>query len=442
MISTNGLGNRLRAGWDGIVPHSSFLRRLLLLSGGTLVGQLVVVASSPIITRLFTPADLGALTVFSAIVACLGAAVGLRFEMAVPLVRRDDEAAAVTVLSLVTITVLTAVTAAAVTLWPAGAAGGFVDDVAPWLWLVAPCLMLWGIGLPLGYWSIRRGTFTDNAVNRALQYVVQTVAQIGLGVLGMGTSGLIWGYFAGLLARSLHFIVRLRRADFTMLAAVRPPAMLAMVRRHWRYPVFSSPSALLENVSQFLPVLLLATSHGVAVAGWFGLAHRLLDLPVRLLSNSASEVFLGELGRTVPSMVHRLYVKTLSRFFVIGGIGALAAMLLAPWGSAFVFGEAWRPVGTMIQVLLPLQVARFAVIPVSQTLYALQRHDLHFLAATLGVIATGGSFAAGWAWDMSPAATVLLYSVTSAGAFALYAALAFFLSRPAAEVETTRQLVL
>ena len=73
---------------------SRFVRRLTILSGGFLLGQLLILATSPILTRLFTPAEFGVYAVFTALTGIFGNVLSMRYELAVPIAKGDRDAAA------------------------------------------------------------------------------------------------------------------------------------------------------------------------------------------------------------------------------------------------------------------------------------------------------------------------------------------------------------
>lgn len=413
-----------------LMPRGRFARQLLLLSSGTLAGQAIVVATSPLLTRLFTPEEFGLLTVFTAIMGFVGNGVGLRYELAVPLGESDEEAAAVVVLTSMIVLAFGAASVAALAVGAPQLARAVGEPaLEPLLWLLPVAVLVWGLSLPLGYWSVRRGSFRVNAIGRVVQAGSMSTIQLGAGLGGWGGAGLIVGWVIGHAARSVQFIASLTRQDRLLLRAVRPGAVLAAARRFWRYAVFSTPSALLQSGTQFLPGVLIAALFGVAAAGWFGLAQRMLELPVRLLSNTASEVFLNAIARREPREVYRLCLRTIGRFTLLGLVGAVPLALAAPPLFALVFGEAWRAAGEVVQVLIPLQLARFVVIPISQTLYVFNRHDLHFVSAVLNIAALGASFALGWAWQLSSLTTLLLFSLGSSLAYVAYGLMALLVAR-------------
>ena len=57
----------------------------MLLVGGAAVGQLVVVVTLPLMTRLYTPAAFGIAAVFTGIIVPLNSVASFRYELAIPI---------------------------------------------------------------------------------------------------------------------------------------------------------------------------------------------------------------------------------------------------------------------------------------------------------------------------------------------------------------------
>lgn len=412
------------------LPKSRFVRRLAMLSSGTLAGQAMLIASAPLLTRIYTPADLGVLAVFSAITAVTGVIMTLRYEFAIPVCATDDEAAAVTAVGLVASLVLSLLLAAAIAAFgPFLAVQLALGSTPGLLWLLPPLMLVWGFGLALSHWSIRRGTFKANAVGNFVQYAGQAVLQVAFGLSGLGVTGLVLGYTLGLAGRGLLFVAAVSADDRRLLAAARWPAMRAAAARHWRYPVFSGTSSLLQSASQMLPAVAVAVLYGPAVAGLFGLGQRIIGLPVRMLAEAASYAFLGEAARAEGQQLYRLFLITTLRFFLLGSALMAPVLLAGPQLFALAFGEEWREAGLLTQLLVPLYLARFVTVPVSQTLNIHGRQHLHLTASALNLAAFASSFFAGWALALDAATTILAYSLASTAAFAFYLAAAWRTAR-------------
>lgn len=423
----------MRARIRRLLPQGRFARRLAMLSGGTFIGQAVLLLSSPLLTRLYDPAAFGTLAVFTALSSILLGVSNLRYELAIPVCRDDEEAAAMVAVGTLTALVLSLLAA------PVIAAGGQplaavlgMGGHAGLLWLLPPLMLAWGLTLSLGSWSIRRGTFRQNAVGNLVQLAGQAVAQLAFGLLGGGGGALVAGYALGLLGRLAVLLHALTPVDRRRLRRVSADRMRDLARAHWRYPVFSSASNLLQTASQMLPALFVAILYGPVAAGWFGLGQRIMTAPVRMLGEAASQVFLGEIAHVRGPALYRLFRRTAVRFFALGLVGMLPLLVAGPALFAFVFGEPWREAGAIVQLLVPVFLARFVVVPVSQTLNVLGRQHLHLTASVLNCAALGASFALSAWLDLPLLTTTLLYSMGSTAAFLFYFAAAWHTARHAA----------
>ncbi|HEX6016229.1 MAG TPA: oligosaccharide flippase family protein, partial [Geminicoccaceae bacterium] len=394
---------------------------LAVLSSGTLLGQLLLVASSPTLTRLYGPEAFGVLAVFTALSAVLGMAAAMRYEFAVP-VAPEAEVPGLVWVGLAAAALLALLTALGV--WVAGpwlAALTATPALAPLLWLLPGVVLLNGLALPLGYWSIRRGTVRVNAANRLIYTGGQVVPQLALGFAGGGAGALVLGYAAGSVAQLAHLLWTLPAAQRAQLAAVRLRELWPLARRHWHYPAYSAPSALLQAGTQLAPAVLLAALYGPAAAGWFGLGQRVVGLPTKLLANAASQVFIGEAPRLGDdAAVQRLFLRSTGGFALLGLAGLAPVALVGPALFALVFGEDWRAAGTMAALLVPQHLARFVVVPVSQTLNLYRRQDLHLVASIANALAFGLAFGLALPLGLGVMEVVAFYSAGTTIAYLIY----------------------
>ena len=411
-----------------LLPEKSFLRKLFMLASGTIAGQTIVIASSPLLTRLFTPAEFGQFAVFASLIAIAVVAACLRFECAIPIIHDEDEAAAmVLAAAMVAVAVGAAVALFILLLGDRFVAAVGAEALRPWLWLLPPAVLVWGWGSVLSYWSVRRGTYRINGLNRTYHLGSQAGGQILFGLFGTGTTGLILGYLVGYLVRLKHHALHLPRAERRRLIAHRPGLLWRVLRINWRYPAYSSGSSLLQSICDMAPVILVAALYGPAVAGLYALCQRVIALPLRFLSEAASQVFLGELRGLDGRKLYSLFRRTVAFFVVLGILGMLPLVLFAPTAFALLFGEPWREAGVFIQLLVPLYFAYFIVFPVSQLLHVLKRQDVHLLSAVLNAAALAGSFGSAFVFDLGAYTTVLLFSIGAALAHAFHLIVAWHL---------------
>jgi O-antigen/teichoic acid export membrane protein len=405
-----------------LLPQSRFLRRMAMLSGGTLAGQLLVVASSPILTRLYDPPAFGALAVFSSLLAIFVIASAFRYEFAIPIARDEEEAVELVGVCLVSTLMLAVLVTLGV--WLAGpwlAAITETPSLAPLLWLLPLAVLCWGWSLPLSYWSVRQGTFRVNTTNKLAQGAGQAGSQLVFGLAGAGAWGLIVGYALGPVVMLVHFARLLPAHERVRMLRLRWKRLWPLARRHWHYPAYSAPSALLQSSTLLLPAVLLAALYGPVIAGWFGLGQRVMALPVKLLGQAASQVFLGEAPKlSNDAEVRRLFLRSTAGFAALGLLGMAPVLLFGPWLFALVFGAGWREAGLMAAILVPQHLARFVVTPVSQTLNIYGRQELHLVASLANGAALVIAFGLGYGAGLEAMTVLMIYSVGTSLAYALY----------------------
>ena len=164
---------------QALVPRGRFARRLAMLSSSFAAGQVLIVASMPILTRLNSPEDFGAYAVFTSLVGILGNVVCLRFEYGVPVGRNEKESARLMQLSILCCVGFSVLAVPAVYLggdWLARVSD--IPELAELLWLLPLSVIGLGSSQALSFWSVLRGTFRLNALSRVGQSLAQAVFQV------------------------------------------------------------------------------------------------------------------------------------------------------------------------------------------------------------------------------------------------------------------------
>jgi O-antigen/teichoic acid export membrane protein len=415
-----------------LLPERFFLRKLSMLVGGTIAGQAILVLASPLLTRLFTPAEFGLFGVFAALTSIAAVASALRFEFAIPNVKDDQTAAA-----LAMVAALSSAGLALLLLLPIWLFGDRFamllksPNLVSWLWFLPLAVFCFGLSGTLAYWSLRRGHIAINAISRTLKFGGQAGGQILLGLANGGVFSLIMGYVIGLVASFAHYALRLSPSDRSLICTQPPKRLGRAARENWRYPTFSLPTALLESLCQHTPVLLLVALYDPSIGGFYALAQRVIGMPVRMLSEAASQVFHGELRTTKSNELFHLFLRTLFLFLGLGITFMIPLFFLGPWLFSLVFGAPWRDAGAIVQILMPLYFLRFILSPISQLLYFINHHSIYFLFSIISFLSLAGSFGAGYMYAFDAFKTLLLFSILSSLSFLVHLGITWMLVRNA-----------
>ncbi len=179
---------------------------------GTTIAQAIPIAISPVLTRLFTPADYGVFALYGALVGFLSAAATGRYELAVMLPEHEEDADALVVMSALVAGAFALVLFLLVVVgrdWAADRLGH--PEISPWLFLVPVSVFLVGCYNALNYWLNRNRDFRRMSANRMLQSGIGGGLQLSLGSFGVGAAGLIMGQFVAVGVTTLQIAVKFIR---------------------------------------------------------------------------------------------------------------------------------------------------------------------------------------------------------------------------------------
>ncbi len=343
-----------------------FVGRVAALVGGTVTAQAIAVVVSPILTRQYSPAAFGVFSIFSSLLMIVLSFASLRYEMALPLPRRHEEAEGLLGISLCAVLLATVLSAAAVAVAVAIRPGWVprgVVEVAPYLWALPIGVLFGGLFQVLRAWAGREGHFA--VIGRALtwQSAARGGLQIGAGSLFGGPTGLIVGFVS-----SFAFGLRpmWASAGATVGSIVRATRW-SLVREYRDFPVYNASAALITTLGMGLPVIQLASYFSAETSGLFSLSMRILGLPVVVIGQSVGQVFYPAVAERdgTPAGSTDFISRTAK---VLTVIGLPFFTLLALYGAdvfGAVFGGSWREAGYYSQLLAPMYIAAFVASPIS-----------------------------------------------------------------------------
>jgi len=393
------------------LPAGRLTRSVAVLAGSTVLGQAVGIAASPLLTRLYSPAEFGAMGVYSSILAITLIVASLRYELAIPLAENDEDAAAIVVLSLAAIALTVSIMALGV--WWLRA------EIIQWtntpllsrhLWLLPVGFAAAGVYQTFSLWATRKKAFGLLGRTRLSQGLASVVTKTVL--FPFGLIGLLLGSIAAVAAGVGSLACSILRDDRDLF---RTPARRAvsMAVRYRRFPQVSSISGIINAAGLHLPMLMLAYLYGPIVAGQFALVRTAVIAPTGFLGQAVGQVYLGEgasLVRTSSSALHDLFVLASKRLLAIAAMPMLLLVTFGPSLFTFAFGPEWEAAGQFARPLALLMAFNLVVAPLGHTLNLLERQVLLLVWDCFRLMLVLAGFAMAGFYGWSPVTTVAVYS--------------------------------
>jgi O-antigen/teichoic acid export membrane protein len=371
--------------WNGLTLWRrlwgiDFARHALTLGGGNALAQLILLALSPVIARLYSPEAFGVFAVYAALVSVLAVAATAKYEAALMLPRYHRQAASLLLfLSLFCPAVAVCLGLPLVFFRHGLAEWMGAPRIALWFWVLPVSVALVGWYQALRFWAMRREAFADVARNAVTRTAAGAALACAMGLWPLfpkaPESGLILSQILGEGLGNLFLLSRIRRRDRALLAWPGWRRLVSTARR-WRALVLSLTAA--EGIAQGysrLPVLAINWLFGPAAAGLYAWADRFSWLPSQLIAAAVGDVYRQR--ATVEYHRHGqfdgLMRRTLAATTAIAIMPFALGILLAPTLFGWIFGAEWREAGVLAQILMVGGFVSFVITPTDKAAVILQR---------------------------------------------------------------------
>ncbi len=404
-----------------------FARSVATVTSGTIARHAILFLSAPVLSRLYSPNDFGTLALLTALLGFVQPISGLRYELAIPIARKERHAEALMWMS----TGLTVAFAIFIGVGTFIAREPLSDalnapDLASVVWTLPILVATAGTYEALSYLAVRRRAYGTIAATRLTQGVGNAGVGIGLGVMHLAPLGLVLGDVVGRGGGVTRLAVWARRSSE---AGARPPDRRMIKRlasRYKRFPLYSVWVGLASSAAMQVLPLFLSGFYDAAVAGLYLLAARVVEQPLKVLGTSVSQVYLGEAAegiRRSPATVRDLFGRVLRNLTLLAAVPFTILIVLGPPIFEFIFGQEWRTAGQFAQAAAPMFAAQFVTSPLSQTLTLLERQDVQLWFGLTRLGAIGLVFASVTVLDLSAWSTVFGYSIVNTIAYVVLALL-------------------
>lgn len=382
---------------------------------GTVIAQALGFALSPVISRLFSPSDFGVFGSFDAVSGVIAAAVTLEYTQAIMLPKAKADAINLFVVSCLCAFVVSALCLLCCLLAPAAIRGLMRTSNGWFLVLLVAATAITGLNSACQAWCVRAKAFKHTSASQVVRSVSANGTQIGLGYLHVGALGLIASSVLADFLASLN-LARVLLPDIkTLRHDIRWRRMRQLAYEYRDFPMYAASQNVITTLSQGLPVLLMTYFYGIAVAGAYAFALRILQTPMSFVLRSLRQVLLQRACETQHrggSLVS-LYVKITSGLFALALLPTLVLLIWSPSIFHWVFGSQWKLAGEFARSLMLWMVVAFCNLPavlfaqvirIQRTVLA---YDLLVLTGRTLVLVLGG-------WYASASQTVLAFSIVGA----------------------------
>lgn len=344
-----------------------FVRHFLTLFTGSTLSQVILFAITPILTRLYSEELFGLYFVFTSIVMVLKTIATLRFELAIVLPKKDEDAINVIFLTIL----LNIIFCLSVT----GLIFLFKDffnsllgekDLGNYLYLIPISVFFTGLNDIFLRWNNRVKKYKNISVGSIIKTSSTGIWSIGWGSFGFKNIGLIPGQIFGVFSSfTFLFFISIKEL-FKLVKYISLKRVIFLVNKYKNILKYNTLINFLVNISNEAPIFLLANYFGADTVGLYGMANRLIGTPSNLISKSISPVFFQNASDKYNNKedVYIFLKKTYSNLLKIGLLIFIPALILSPL-LQYILGKEWLHTGYYAMIIIPLVFFKFLNNPVS-----------------------------------------------------------------------------
>lgn len=357
---------------------------LMILSSG--IAQVILIITTPIITRLYSPTEFGEFTIFSNIAMILIPIINARYDLLIVNTKNDRSANILSqisfLISLLILLILIPIFAISAWLYP-----NFILD------FIFSIIMLFLVSLT--------NIFT-NYLNKERKYKVlslinvfragsMALLQIIFGLLALGSLGLIIGFSLSYIA-GITLGYKTFKKHFNIVRDKEETKALFLENKNQL--VYSTPSILLNSLSFSVVVFFIGILYTNTEVGIYGMAIRVLGIPVTIISLGLSKIFMQQANDYYieHGSFRNLLLKFSSILVIVSIILYMPLYLFSEELVNILLGHSWVDAITVIKIVIPLFVIRLIVSTVSLSVIVLQKQQLELILQALFLIGTTVTF--------------------------------------------------
>lgn len=371
-----------------LANQGGFLKSVGILVSGTALAQLISVIALPFLTRIYSPSEFSVFAVYFSILSILSVASCLRFEIAIPIPKKDENALSLFFLGLFSNFTITLLICLLIYFFDKEIIELLNQDkLAPYLWLIPVGVFFVGLYNLFQYWATRKIFFSVIAKTRVIQSIGGVSVQIGLGFLGFGVFGLIVGQIISYSAGTIRLFFSFLKEIKYLKNSITVKRISFNLRKYDKFPKYSTFDALANTAGIQLPIIIIAALSLGEEAAYLMLAMQVLGIPMKFIGGAISQVYLAHAPEALEQGNIRLYtISVLENLFKFSFCILIFIGIISPLLVEYIFGHEWKSVGFIISWMIPWFIFQLISSPISMIMHINHKQKLMLFLTLFGFL--------------------------------------------------------
>lgn len=377
--------------WESLKVENSFTRNLAITFSGHAIAQVIGFLFTPFIARVYGPENYGIFALFSAVASNF--ALISTFQLPTGYVAANSKRELHILLQLTFFILVFFTTLSIVVLI------FFKDDFVNFfdagnldllVYFIPFYIFFMGLDYILLGWNICLKQFSRGALAKITSVIVSKSTTLLYGILTPTAMGIIVGNFLIYPLESAVKFSKEVRADFsTVIKLVEWKELKKVIHRFKSYPLLVTPGLLVTNLNGQLPVFCFSFYFQQANVGLFALANSIITVPISIITNSTTTVFLQKAAETQqsdPSLLGHLVLSLHKKLFFLFFLPLTIFAFISEWAFSLVFGSVWQQAGVYAAFLSISAILSVPQQPLSVLFRLMFREHHNLLLSTASIV--------------------------------------------------------
>tara|TARA_S200000501_G_scaffold332392_1_gene335082 strand:- start:236 stop:1489 length:1254 start_codon:yes stop_codon:yes gene_type:complete len=338
------------------LKNSTSFLSISKLATGNILSQFITLIFAPVLSRFYGPEAYGVVAIYITITSILDVFTTFRYELAILIPEKDKEAISLIWLSFIITTAISFLSFLILVLFKDKVTNIFdAESLGSLIWFIPISLFVNGLSKPLVNFLIREQKFNKLSNLIIKQRIVGQITRLIL--ISKGSLGLIIGQAFDQITSTIYILNSYKRIfNFKLNRKI----IINQIINYKDFGLTSTASALFNSFANQFPILILASNYSVKEIGVYFLVERLILIPVGLISNSTSQVFISKItDKKNKHNTLKLFNKYAIYLIFIGIIYCFFILLLNPL-LPFLLGKDWIDSLKVAIAIIPIVFSQIA----------------------------------------------------------------------------------
>lgn len=362
------------------------VRKIATVGIGAATVQIVTVALTPIITRLYTPDAFGGYALYWSVAAFFISVSALRYETAIVLARSDREAVnAVGACLLASVFNATLCLTLAPLIAQKFLPSNMLEETRRLIFFLPILVLITALNQIIVSWLTRKEEFKKFAISDVLTRLIVYISQIMLALAGINSaSGLIGGIVIGYsMAGIIITFWIFQNQDASVFKNLHTREIVQCLVKYKNLSLYLTPYTIVQTLRERAAYFMIGSYGRSSEVGYYSLSSRALALPVSLVAGAIRPIFFQKAaGSNLKDLEDR--VNLAIRFMGLCVIPCWVVLLLHHTTLfGLVFGKSWEGAGVYAAILSVPAIPFLLGSWLDRSFDILSRQRLHFFIESI-----------------------------------------------------------